>query len=316
MMTRSVMVTGAAGFIGSHLCELLLRRGDRVVGLDSFDETYDPAIKQENVRPLKSLGDFTLIEGDIRSTRDLDHAFDSGPFLGIVHLAARSGVRHSVADPLTYQDVNVSGTTRLLEAARIRGVDNFVFGSSSSVYGAVSKSPFREEDSADQPLSVYAASKRAGELTGHTYHHLYGMDVTCLRFFTAYGPRQRPEMAIHKFTRQIDNGETVVLFGDGSSTRDYTYVTDIVAGVVAALDRPAGYRVLNLGTSRLIALSDLARMIADQLEKPLFVRHLDDQPSDVPLTHADISRSVEQLGYQVTVPIEEGLDRFIEWYRR
>jgi UDP-glucuronate 4-epimerase len=314
MRTESVLVTGAAGFIGSHVCEFLLQRGDRVVGLDSFDNNYDPIIKRKNIRDISRLGDFSLVQGDIRSIEDLDRAFEAGPFTAIVHLAARPGVRHSVIDPLLYQDVNISGTTRLLEAARRHGVANFLFASSSSVYGASSKSPFREEDAADEPLSVYAASKRAGELTCHAYHHLYGLDVTCLRLFTVYGPRQRPDMAIHRFTRQIDRGETVILYGDGSSARDYTYVTDIVAGVVTALDRPAGYRVLNLGTTRLVVLRDLAQMIADRLGRQLIVESLEEQSSDVPLTQADISNAAEQLGYQATVAMEVGLDCFIDWY--
>ena len=314
MRTESVLVTGAAGFIGSHVCELLLQRGDRVVGLDSFDDNYDPIIKRKNIREISRLGDFSLVEGDIRSIEDLDRAFAAGPFTAIVHLAARPGVRHSVIDPLLYQDVNISGTTRLLEAARRHGVANFLFASSSSVYGASSKSPFREEDAADEPLSVYAASKRAGELTCHAYHHLYGLDVTCLRLFTVYGPRQRPDMAVHRFTRQVDRGETVVLYGDGTSARDYTYVSDIVAGVVTALDRPAGYRVLNLGTTRVVVLRDLAQMIADRLGRRLIVESLEEQPSDVPLTQADISNAAEQLGYQATVAMEAGLDCFIDWY--
>jgi UDP-glucuronate 4-epimerase len=316
MRTESVLVTGAAGFIGSHVCELLLQRGERVVGLDSFDDNYDPIIKRQNIRDISRLGDFSLVEGDIRSIEDLDRTFAAGPFTAIVHLAARTGVRHSVIDPLLYQDVNISGTTRLLEAARRHGVANFLFASSSSVYGASSKSPFREEDAADEPLSVYAASKRAGELTCHAYHHLYGLDVTCLRLFTVYGPRQRPDMAIHMFTRQIDRGETVTLYGDGTSARDYTYVSDIVAGVVSALDRPAGYRVLNLGTTRVVVLRDLAQMIADRLGRRLIVESLEEQPSDVPLTQADISNAAEQLGYQATVAMDAGLDCFIDWYHQ
>jgi UDP-glucuronate 4-epimerase len=229
-------------------------------------------------------------------------------------LAARAGVRPSIAEPLLYESVNMLGTIALLEACRRRGCSQLVFGSSSSVYGASSEAPFQEDDVADRPCSPYAATKRAGEMACYSYHHLYGFDVTCLRFFTVYGPSQRPDMAIHKFARLIDQGVPVEFYGDGSSKRDYTYIDDIVQGILAAVDSAAGYRTYNLGTTALTRLDDLAHMIAERLGKPLLIKHLPDQPGDVPLTHADISRANLDLGYKPVTPIAEGLDRFVAWY--
>jgi UDP-glucuronate 4-epimerase len=310
---RTVLLTGGAGFIGSHVVEALLARGDRVVNVDSFDTFYDPAIKRRNVEAALAHPGHLLVEGDIRDERTL--AWEHAPFHGVVHLAARAGVRPSIQQPALYDDVNVRGTTMMLEMARRHESGHFVFGSSSSVYGATSPVPFRESEPADRPSSPYASTKRANELACHAYHHLYGMDITCLRFFTVYGPRQRPEMAIHKFTRLIDAGEEVELYGDGTSRRDYTYIEDIVDGVLRALDRPAGYRILNLGATATTPLLDLARMIAERLGRPLRVRHLPEQAGDVPITYADVTRAREELGYRPATPIAEGLTRFVEWYR-
>jgi UDP-glucuronate 4-epimerase len=257
---------------------------------------------------------YRLVEGDIRAEHFLRKVFDLGPFHGVVHLAARAGVRPSIAEPLLYESVNMVGTIALLEACGRQGCSQFVFGSSSSVYGASSKAPFDENDVADKPRSPYAATKRAGEMFCYSYHDLYGFNVTCLRFFTVYGPRQRPDMAIHKFARLIYEGMPVELFGDGSSKRDYTYIDDIVQGILAAIDSAAGYRTYNLGTAALTRLDDLAHMIADRLGKPLLVKPMPDQPGDVPLTHADISRADLELGYKPATPIAEGLDRFVAWF--
>ena len=240
---RRYLVTGAAGFIGSHLVEALLNRGDAVVGLDNFDTYYKPVVKRQNVAWALSRPHYSLLEGDIRDASFLADVFGSGSFTGVVHLAARAGVRASIAEPLLYESVNVSGTLSLLEALRSAGGSNLVFGSSSSVYGANSMPPFREDAAGDRPCSPYASTKRAGELCCFTYFHLYGLDVTCLRFFSVYGPRQRPDMAIHKFARLIDQNRPVPIFGDGSSQRDYTYVADIVNGIILALDTSSGYRV-------------------------------------------------------------------------
>ena len=315
MSGRAILVTGAAGFIGSHLVEALLRRGDQVVGIDNLDSYYDPAIKRRNTEWASAYPGYVLREGDIRHQDFLTDVFGSSPFDGVAHLAARAGVRPSISDPVLYEDVNVRGTITLLEVARRHGNPHVVFGSSSSVYGASSKPPFSEDDACDRPCSVYAATKRAGELVCYSYHHLYGGQATCLRFFTVYGPGRRPDMAIHKFTRLIDEGKPVELYGDGRSRRDYTYVADIVGGVVSALDKPGGFVIYNLGTTALTPLAELVQMIAQRVGKAARVVYLPDQPGDVPLTHADITRAKEQLGYRPRTSISEGLDQFVSWYK-
>lgn len=315
-MSNTILVTGAAGFIGSHVAETLVDRGDTVVAVDNFDGFYDPAIKRDNLTRL--LGDqrFTLIEGDIRDDATLRRAFARAPFKAVVHLAARAGVRPSLKDPLLYDDVNVAGTTRLIEHARRVESGHLVLASSSSVYGAGCRVPFTEEEAADRPSSPYASTKRANEMAAHAFHHVYGLDITCLRFFTVYGPRQRPEMAIHKFTRLIDAGEEVELYGDGGSARDYTFIEDIVDGVLRSVDRPAGYRIYNLGGTATTALIDLATKIADRVGRPLRIKNLPDQPGDVPITFADVSLARRELGYHPRTPIDRGLDVFVEWYQR
>ncbi len=315
----TVLVTGGAGFIGSHLAERLLARGDRVVLLDCFDSFYDPAVKRRNAAAVlrgAPEGRCVLVEADIRDARALDDLLARHPVDAVVHLAARAGVRPSIADPLLYEDVNVKGTCVLLEACRRNGVRRFLFGSSSSVYGDSTPSPFSEEARVDRPVSPYAATKVAGELLCYTYHHLHGLDVTCLRFFTVYGPRQRPEMAIHKFARCILSGEPLTRFGDGRSERDYTYVDDILDGVTRALDRVGGYAVYNLGESRRVALSDLIRLLEEAIGRRARVEPMSDQPGDVRVTCADIGRARAELGYDPRVAIEEGIGRFVAWLRR
>ena len=311
----SVLVTGAAGFIGSHLCESLLARGDRVVGLDNFNAFYDPAIKRGNLAGLTGRPGFTLVEGDIRDGPALARVLAEHAPTSVVHLAAMAGVRPSLQDPALYHDVNCTGTAVLLQAAHAAGIGRFVFGSSSSVYGGNPKVPFHEDDDVSRPVSPYAATKRANELTCHTFHHLYGMDVACLRFFTVYGPRQRPEMAIHKFVRLTEAGEPLPLFGDGRSERDYTYIDDILDGLLKAHDRSRGFRIYNLGESRTISLRDLVSAIGRALGKEPRVDWQPPQPGDVPRTYADIGRARAELGYDPRVGLEEGLRRFVEWFR-
>jgi UDP-glucuronate 4-epimerase len=318
-MSKHVLVTGGAGFIGSHLGHRLLTRGDRVTVLDDFNDFYDPARKRENLAGLErrpeASGAFRLVEGDIRDEALVERLFAEGGFDGVVHLAARAGVRPSLSEPILYEDVNCIGTLRLLEAARRHGPEVFVFGSSSSVYGINEKVPFSEDDPVDQPISPYATTKRTGELLAFNYHHLYGMKISCLRFFTVYGPAQRPEMAIHKFTDLLARGETIPLYGDGSSRRDYTFISDIIDGVVAALDAQLGFEILNLGGAETTALADLVRWIAAELAVEPRIDYLPDQPGDVPITYADVSKAERLLGYSPKVPIREGLKRFVSWYQ-
>jgi UDP-glucuronate 4-epimerase len=308
-----ILVTGGAGFIGSHLIERLLKDGYRVICLDNFNDYYDPALKRENVAAALTDPNYLLVEGDILDTALLDRLFGA-PIKAVVHLAARAGVRPSLKEPVLYDQVNVQGTINLLERARLTGVEHFVFGSSSSVYGMNHKVPFSEADRVDSPVSPYAATKRAGELMCSTYNHLYGLPVTCLRFFTVYGPRQRPDMAIHKFTRWIDEGREVTLFGDGKSRRDYTYIDDIIDGLTKCLNKPAGFKIYNLGESQTIELRALIRMIEAGLGKQANISRQPDQPGDVPITYADISLAKKELGYRPKTPVEQGIKRFIKWY--
>lgn len=310
-----VLVTGAAGFIGSNLIEQLLVAGHSVVGLDNFEPFYDPAIKRANLESLVGLGSFTFVEGDIRDRSALRRTFESREIDAVIHLAAMAGVRPSIRDPLHYSDVNLTGTMILLEEMRNRNVKRLVFGSSSSVYGGSSDVPFREDQAADRPVSPYAATKRAGEILCHSHHHLFGLEVACLRFFTVYGPRQRPEMAIHAFTRQISEGQPIPFFGDGSSRRDYTFVSDIVDGVIAALDRAKGYQVYNLGGSSTVSLAELVKLIEERVGRPAVYDRKSEQPGDVPITYADVSKARAEIGYDPKVDIRAGLDRFVEWYR-
>jgi UDP-glucuronate 4-epimerase len=315
-LTR-VMVTGAAGFIGSHLCERLLSRGHDIVGVDNFDDFYDPEVKRRNISTLMDQRAFGVVEADIRDATALESI--AGDFEMIVHLAARAGVRPSIEQPVLYQDVNVAGTLQLLEFARRRGVRNFVFGSSSSVYGNNRKVPFSEDDPVDHPISPYAATKRAGELMCHTYAHLFGIGCICLRFFTVYGPRQRPDLAIHRFTRLLSAGERIQQFGDGTTRRDYTHIGDILQGIEGAMDflksNAGAFEILNLGESQTVELSRLIGLISDALGVEPEIDRLPNQPGDVDQTYADISRARRLLGYDPATPIETGIPQFVEWYR-
>ena len=307
-----ILVTGGAGFIGSHTTERLLARGDEVVVLDNFNDAYDPAIKRANAAALQGA---RIVTGDIRDRELVRKLFADGRFDAVVHLAAMAGVRPSLLDPLHYEDVNMRGTMTLLEEARARRGLRFVFASSSSVYGARDKMPFSEADDIPHPVSPYAATKRAGELMCYTYHHLFGVPISCLRFFTVYGPRQRPEMAIAKFTRSILDGEPIPFFGDGSTRRDYTYVDDIVDGVLAALDRCSGYDIYNLGESATTSLSELVDALSKAIGKPAILDRQPNQPGDVPLTCADVSKARARLGYEPRTPVADGLARYVAWYR-
>lgn len=311
----AVFVTGAAGFIGSHVVDRLLARGERVVGIDNFDDFYDPAIKKDNIVGACSNELFTLVEGDLRDRLLVRRVLERHGVDRMVHLAARAGVRPSLEQPELYADVNVTGSGVLFEAAKDLELSKVVYASSSSVYGGNTKVPFSEDDLVDHPVSPYAATKKANELQAHVYSHIYGMTMIGLRFFTVYGPRQRPEMAIHKFTRLIDEGKALPFYGDGSSSRDYTYVDDIVAGVLAALDRGEGYRVYNLGESATTTLTRLVELLGELLGKEPILDRQPMQPGDVLTTFADVSRAREELGYAPEVPVEEGLARFVEWYR-
>jgi UDP-glucuronate 4-epimerase len=314
-MAQHVLITGGAGFIGSHLTRRLLERGACITVLDDFNDFYDPARKRRNVAGFLEQPDYRLVEGDIRDASLVDRLFAEGRFDAVVHLAARAGVRPSLKEPILYEDVNCIGTLRLLEAARRSGPRNFVFGSSSSVYGINRKLPFAEDDEVNQPISPYATTKRAGELLCYNYHHLYGLRTSCLRFFTVYGPAQRPEMAIHKFTDLLARGQTVPMYGDGSTRRDYTYIDDIVDGVVAAMDLAPGFEILNLGGAETTTLLDLVRWIAAELGVEPRIERLPEQPGDVPVTYADVTKAGRLLGYSPKVHIRDGLRRFVAWYR-
>src|ERR1700712_1873786 len=322
-MPSHILVTGGAGFIGSHLTRRLLARGDRVAVLDDFNDYYDPARKRENVAALLGQDEYRdryiVAEGDIRDEALVDRLFAGGAFAGgklaaVIHLAARAGVRPSLAEPILYEDVNCIGTLRLLEAARRHGPDLFLFGSSSSVYGINEKVPFAEDDEVNQPISPYATTKRAGELLCYNYHHLYGFRTACLRFFTVYGPAQRRERGIHKFTDLIWRGKTVPMYGDGGSRRDYTYVDDIVDGLLATLELAPGFEILNLGGADTTSLRDLVQWIGEELAVEPRIEYLSTQPGDVPITYADVSKAARLLGYSPKVPIREGLRRFVSWY--
>lgn len=314
-MSRHILVTGGAGFIGSHLGQRLLERGDRITVLDDFNDFYDPEVKRRNVADFLPRSDYRLVEGDIRDAELVDDLFRQSNFDAVVHLAARAGVRPSLAEPILYEEVNCIGTLRLLEAARSHGPQVFVFGSSSSVYGVNTKVPFAETDEVNQPVSPYATTKRTGELLCYNYHHLYDLKISCLRFFTVYGPAQRPEMAIHKFTDLLARHSPVPLFGDGDSRRDYTFISDITDGVVAALDLVPDFEIFNLGGGETTRLSELVEWLAEELAVEPQIQYLPDQPGDVPVTYADVSKSAKMLGYSPKVPIREGLRRFVSWYR-
>ncbi len=309
-----ILLTGGAGFIGSHLAERFLERREDLVIFDNLDTFYDPSIKERNLEKVRAKGEFVLYRENLLDQEVLLRVFEQHRPQVVVHLAARAGVRPSLIEPELYSEVNVTGTVRLLNLAQKFKVEHFVFGSSSSVYGSQSRSPFQEDDPVPHPISPYAATKRAGELLGFVYSHNHALPVTCLRFFTVYGPRQRPEMAIHSFTRKVWSGEEIEVYHRGESERDYTYVDDIVQGILATLENPSGFEIFNLGNSRTIRLLDLIHLIEQNLGRKARLRLMPAQPGDVPLTHADISRAKERLGYSPAIPIEEGISRFVDWF--
>ncbi|HEY2497687.1 MAG TPA: GDP-mannose 4,6-dehydratase [Candidatus Angelobacter sp.] len=319
----NVLVTGGVGFIGSHLAETLLQQGHKVAIVDNFDAFYPPTWKRRNFEELSQSGDAILFESDISDVSAIDQVFASFKPDVVIHLAAKAGVRPSIEQPALYEKINVAGTLNMLEAARKHGLNAFVFGSSSSVYGEHSPAPFREDNYFLRPISPYAATKLAGENLCYTYSHLYGIHVACLRFFTVYGPRQRPDLAIHKFTALIESGAEIPIFGDGSSGRDYTYVGDIVAGICSAAkwclepSRSGGrYEIFNLGNSSPVKLGELVATIEHATGKKARCTHLPLQPGDVSLTWADIAKAGNALGYHPRTKLAEGLSRFVEWYRR
>ncbi|HEX6045767.1 MAG TPA: GDP-mannose 4,6-dehydratase [Pyrinomonadaceae bacterium] len=314
---KRILVTGGAGFIGSHLVDRLLKSNvEHVTVVDDFNDFYDPRIKRANIRHQLDDLRYQLVEADIRDPESLERSLANTHFDCIVHLAARAGVRPSLAQPLLYNETNVNGTLNLLEFARQHGIKQFVFGSSSSVYGINAKVPFSEDDPIRQPISPYAATKGAGELLCHTYSHLYGIRCVCLRFFTVYGPRQRPDLAIHKFARLISDGKPIPVFGDGTTRRDYTYVDDIIDGVVASINYDqSAYEVINLGESRTVELRELIALLEKELDAHAVIDRQPPQPGDVPQTFADISKARKLLGYNPQTQIEDGLRRFVEWFR-
>jgi UDP-glucuronate 4-epimerase len=313
-----VLLTGAAGFIGSHTAESLLARGDEVVGIDNFNSFYDPALKRRNISAVAKRGDraFTLAEGDITDEGFLDRVFASGPFDAVVHLAAWAGVRPSIDNPSIYMDVNVRGTVNLMERMRTARIQRLVFASSSSVYGGRETVPFRETDSVDRPISPYAASKKSGEVLAYTWHHLHGMHVAALRYFTVYGPRQRPEMAIHKFATMLSRGQSIPMFGNGETARDYTFVSDIVQGTVAALDHCEGYEIYNLGEEHTTTLTELITMLGEAMGIEPKIKEEPNQPGDVPITFADVSKARAKIGYRPDTSMRDGIAQFVDWFRR
>ncbi len=314
--SKLILVTGAAGFIGSHLCEALLSRGDVVIGVDNFDPFYSEEIKRRNIKNILQNPNFHFYPISILDIGELEKVFNSHQITHVVHLAAKAGVRPSIQQPLIYQKYNVEGTSIILETARKFEIKKIIFASSSSVYGNNKKVPFSEKDPVDNPISPYAATKKAGELICYTYHHLFGMDIFALRFFTVYGPRQRPEMAIHKFTRLIDQGKPIQVYGYGKPERDYTYIDDIIQGVIKAIDRVSGYEIFNLGESQTISLNNLISFIEEALGKRAIREDLPIQPGDVNRTFADISKARKMLDYNPTTSVAEGIKKFVDWFQK
>lgn len=309
---QNIFITGIAGFIGSNLAKTLINAGFTVSGIDNFDDFYDPQIKKNAIERLKRHGQFKLYEGDIRDRELLERIFAEQKIDMVIHLAARAGVRPSIEQPALYYDVNVTATLNLLEAMRAANIKNMLFASSSSVYGNNKKVPFSELDPVDNPISPYAATKKSGELLCYTYHHLYDFNIFCLRFFTVYGPGQRPEMAIQQFGRKIKEGSPITLFGDGTTRRDYTFVEDIVAGIMASAKNLKGYEILNLGNSDTISLIDLVHSIEETLGKKAIIEWQPMQPGDVEITYADISKAEQLIGFKPDYPIQKGLKKMFK----
>lgn len=312
---KHILVTGGAGFIGSHTCEALLARGDQVTIIDNFDPFYDRAIKERNLTQARTSPHFTLVEGDINDAGVYDQLKGSGIDV-IVHLAAKAGVRPSIEDPLGYERTNVQATVKLLQFAVNEGIEHFVFASSSSVYGENPNHPWKENEPDLKPISPYAATKLAGEGMGHVFSHLYDIRFTALRFFTVYGPRQRPDLAINKFTRLISAGKKIPFFGDGSSSRDYTYIDDIVSGVLKAVDYQAQkYEIFNLGNDQTVSLREMVDVIAETLNLPVEIESLPKQPGDVPITAASIEHSKCELSYMPSTSFSQGIAAYVSWCR-
>jgi len=316
-VTKNILVTGGAGFIGSHLVDRLLAEGGwRVTVVDDFNDFYSPEIKHSNIVEHVKSSNYRVVDADIRDTSTMIALFAEYKFDVIAHLAARAGVRPSLAEPKLYAETNINGTLNLLELAKEHNIKQFVFGSSSSVYGINAKVPFAENDPIFNPISPYAATKAAGELLCHTYSHLYDIRCVCLRFFTVYGSRQRPDLAIHKFSKLISEGRPIQVFGDGTSRRDYTYIDDIIQGVRAAIDYDRSmYEIFNLGESQTTELNELISLLERSLDLQAVIDRQPMQPGDVPTTFADISKSRELLGYNPTTKIADGIPKFVEWLR-
>jgi len=313
----NILVTGGVGFIGSHVCERLLEIGHAVCALDDLNDFYAPAIKQNTLRELQSRAQsFSFVHADITNRSEVDEVLGSMAFDQIIHLAARAGVRPSLEEPALYQRVNVEGTANLLESAREHSVNKITVASSSSVYGVNSKVPFSETDPIFSAISPYAASKLACEALGHVYHHVYGMDVCMLRFFTVYGPRQRPDLAIHKFARLMHAGQPIPVYGDGNTSRDYTYIDDTVDGVIAATEKEFGFEIINLGEYQTIKLKRLIELIEKAMGVKAQINRQPAQPGDVPITFANIEKAQDLLGYNPQTKIEDGIPRFTEWFRQ
>lgn len=315
-MAETILVTGGAGFIGSHVCDRLLKLGKKIICIDNLNPYYSPKRKIRNIQHNFENNNFLFIAIDIQKKDHLEQIFEKNKIDKIVHLAARAGVRPSIEKPLWYRDTNVNGTINLLELAKKHKIKNFIFGSSSSVYGKNKKIPFSETDNVDYPISPYAASKKACELFCYTYSHLCSLNVTCLRFFTVYGPRGRPDMAPYLFTKLINEGKPIKMFGDGTTKRDYTYVSDIVDGIVEALDKSFRFEIINLGNNHPIELRYFISVIEKHLGKKAKIKKFPLQPGDVPITFADITKAARLIGYKPKVSIEEGMGKFIEWYKK
>ena len=311
----NIVVTGGAGFIGSHLCEKLLSLGSKIICIDSFDDFYNPAIKEDNISEVTGSSHFKLYRSDITNPTQMEKIFSENSIDMVIHLAARAGVRPSIEKPLLYEKVNILGTINLLECCKKYNISKFIFASSSSVYGGNKKIPFSEKDNVDHPISPYAATKKAGELICYTYYDLYKISIYCFRFFTVYGPRQRPEMAIHKFTRLILGGEEIEIYGDGSSSRDYTYIDDVISGITKSLNTVKGFEIINLGNSNTVKLIDLIRLIEITTGEKGDLKFTKSQPGDVFITYADIRKARKMLKYFPETNIEEGLIKFVKWYK-
>jgi UDP-glucuronate 4-epimerase len=309
-----ILVTGAAGFIGSNTCEHLIDLGNSIIGIDNFDDFYPRNTKEKNLSTLRQNNRFQFHEADIRNKRQLDAIFSSNNIDAVIHLAAKAGVRPSIENIEDYYDVNINGTVCLLETMKIHNVKKMLFASSSSVYGNNKNIPFNEADSVDNPISPYASTKKSGELLCYVYYHLYGFDITCLRFFTVYGPRQRPDLAIHKFTRLINTGNPIPFYGDGTTARDYTYINDIVSGIECALNKMDGYNIYNLGGSGVVDLKTMVQNIEEILGKKAILNRLPAQMGDVEITYADINKAKSEIGYDPAFPFKNGIRLFIEWF--